>query len=124
MANPPLTPPITPRPGIMDIAAYVPGEAKLTGHAEPMQLAANENALGPPQSAIAAYNAVGASLHRYPEGAATALRNAIAEAQPIGGILYIGAANYASICCKRCSPNGKFGVRGIGLGHCGFRCFG
>jgi len=80
MANPPLTPPITPRPGIMDIAAYVPGEAKLAGHAEPMQLAANENALGPAKSAMAAYTDAGASLHRYPDGAATVLRNAIADA--------------------------------------------
>ena len=80
MANPPLTPPITPRPGIMDIAAYVPGEAKLAGHAEPMQLAANENALGPAKSAMAAYTEAGASLHRYPDGAATLLRNAIADA--------------------------------------------
>ena len=80
MANPPLTPPITPRPGIMDIAAYMPGEAKLDGHAEPMQLAANENALGPAKSAMAAYTEAGASLHRYPDGAATVLRNAIADA--------------------------------------------
>ena len=80
MANPPLTPPITPRPGIMDIAAYVPGEAKLAGHAEPMQLAANENVLGPAKSATAAYTEAGASLHRYPDGAATVLRNAIADA--------------------------------------------
>jgi histidinol-phosphate aminotransferase len=64
----------------MDIAAYVPGEAKLDGHAEPMQLAANENALGPAASAISAYQDAGASLHRYPDGASTTLRNAIAKA--------------------------------------------
>lgn len=71
--------PLTPRPGIMDIAAYVPGEAKLDGYAEPMQLAANENALGAAASAVAAYNAAGATLHRYPDGAATALRDTIAD---------------------------------------------
>lgn len=72
--------PLTPRPGIMDIAPYVPGEAKIAGHAEPAQLAANENALGPGKAAIEAYQAAANSLHRYPDGGATALTTAIGEA--------------------------------------------
>jgi histidinol-phosphate aminotransferase len=75
MANTPLT----PRPGIMDIAPYVPGEAKIPGQAEPAQLAANENALGPSAAAIAAYNAASQSLHRYPDGGAVELTKAIGE---------------------------------------------
>ena len=71
--------PLVPRPGIMDIAPYVPGEAKISGHSEPAQLAANENALGPSPAAVAAYNSAANSLHRYPDGGSTELTNAIGE---------------------------------------------
>lgn len=71
--------PITPRPGIMDIAPYVPGEAKIDGHAEPAQLAANENALGPGAAAVEAFSAGATSLHRYPDGGSLALTRAIGE---------------------------------------------
>ena len=56
--------PLTPQPGILDIAPYVPGEAKIAGHADPAQLAANENALGPDTAAIAAFGACARPLHR------------------------------------------------------------
>ncbi len=72
--------PIPPRPGIMDIAPYVPGEASIAGHATPAQLAANENALGPGQAAVDAYAAAGKSLHRYPDGNASKLIQAIGAA--------------------------------------------
>jgi histidinol-phosphate aminotransferase len=36
----------TPRPGILDIAHYVPGKAKIEGVEKPIKLSANENALG------------------------------------------------------------------------------
>jgi len=71
--------PLTPRPGIMEIAPYVPGEAKIAGHAEPAQLAANENALGPGAAAVDAYTAGAATLHRYPDGGALELTGAIGE---------------------------------------------
>ena len=71
---------LTPRPGIMELAPYVPGEARIAGHAEPAQLAANENALGPGAAAVAAYQAGAGSLHRYPDGGATALVQAIGKA--------------------------------------------
>ena len=35
-----------PKPGIMDIHAYVPGKSKAEGFAEPVKLSANENPLG------------------------------------------------------------------------------
>jgi histidinol-phosphate aminotransferase len=72
--------PLTPRPGIMEIAPYVPGEAMIAGHAHPAQLAANENALGPGADAISAYRAGADSLHRYPDSGALALTQAIADA--------------------------------------------
>lgn len=68
-----------PRPGIMDIAAYVPGGAKAPGAPNVHKLSSNESALGcSPQAAAAFVEAAGA-LHRYPDGTAVALREAIAK---------------------------------------------
>jgi histidinol-phosphate aminotransferase len=66
-----------PRPGILDIAPYVGGEAKITGVARPIRLASNESALGPSPKAMAAYLALAGEIHRYPEGSAEVLREAI-----------------------------------------------
>ncbi len=66
-----------PKPGIMDINAYVPGESVVPGGLKPIKLSSNETPLGPSPKAIEAYGAVGASLERYPDGAATELRKAI-----------------------------------------------
>ncbi len=68
-----------PRPGILDIAPYVPGDSKAAGHKDPIKLASNENALGPSPKALDAYRRLSESLHRYPDGAATDLRAAIAR---------------------------------------------
>ncbi len=67
----------TPRPGILDIAPYVPGEAALDGHARVVRLASNENPLGPSPRALSAYRNAGTALHRYPDGAALELRLAL-----------------------------------------------
>lgn len=66
-----------PRPGIMDIAPYVGGEAKLAGVAEVARLASNESALGPSPRAVATYQKVASELHRYPDGGAVELRAAL-----------------------------------------------
>ena len=66
-----------PRPGILDIAPYVGGDAKAEGLARPIRLASNESALGPSRKAVAAYRALAGEIHRYPEGSATELRAAI-----------------------------------------------
>jgi len=67
------------RPGIMEIAPYVGGEAEIPGMERVLRLASNENALGPSPRAIEAYRELSDSLHRYPDGGATALRKAIAD---------------------------------------------
>jgi len=67
-----------PRPGVLDIAPYVPGKSKATGGSKLHKLSSNETPLGPSPAAIAAYKAVADSLEHYPDGAATALREAIA----------------------------------------------
>lgn len=71
---------LQPRPGIMEIAAYVGGEAAIPGVEQVIRLASNENPLGPSARAVEAYRRAAEELHRYPEGGAVALRSAIAEA--------------------------------------------
>ena len=69
---------IEPRPGIMEIAPYVGGESSLPGVNRVIRLASNENPLGPSPAAVAGYLGLQDELHRYPDGGATALRQAIA----------------------------------------------
>jgi histidinol-phosphate aminotransferase len=66
-----------PRPGILDLAPYVGGEASIAGVERPIRLASNESALGPSPKAMAAYLALVGEIHRYPEGSAELLREAI-----------------------------------------------
>jgi histidinol-phosphate aminotransferase len=66
-----------PRPGILDIAPYVGGEATIAGVERPIRLASNESALGPSPKAMAAYRALASDIHRYPEGSSEVLREAI-----------------------------------------------
>ncbi|HML10299.1 MAG TPA: histidinol-phosphate transaminase [Stellaceae bacterium] len=68
-----------PGPGILDIAPYVGGDAKLEGFERPIRLASNESALGPSPKAIAAYRALANDIHRYPDGSADELRHALGE---------------------------------------------
>jgi histidinol-phosphate aminotransferase len=68
-----------PQPGILEIAAYVPGDSEVAGGKRPIKLSSNETPLGPSPQAIAAYQAAAATLERYPDGAATPLRRALAR---------------------------------------------
>ncbi len=70
-----------PQPGILDISPYVGGESKVQGVAKPARLASNENPLGPSPKAAEAYIRAAAELHRYPDGGASALRQAIGAHQ-------------------------------------------
>ncbi len=66
-----------PRPGVMAIEAYVPGKGKAPPGVKLHKLSSNETPLGPSPKAIAALRALD-ELERYPDGAATHLREAIA----------------------------------------------
>jgi len=66
------------RPGILDIAAYVPGDHALPGSGPVYKMSSNESPLGASPSAVEAYRALSSEMHRYPDGSATALRAAIA----------------------------------------------
>jgi histidinol-phosphate aminotransferase len=79
-----------PRPGILDIAAYVPGKEGAPGVARVFKLSANETPLGASPKAIAAFKAAGDELERYPDGQAKELRKAIAD---------VNGLNPANILC-------------------------
>src|SRR6476620_1975536 len=66
-----------PRPGVLEIDAYVPGKSSAPGVDKIFKLSSNETPLGPSPKAIAAYNAIGKHLEDYPDGSASELREAI-----------------------------------------------
>jgi histidinol-phosphate aminotransferase len=66
-----------PRPGVLDIEAYVPGKSSAPGVAKVFKLSSNETPLGPSPRAIEAYKGVALHLEDYPDGSAEALRQAI-----------------------------------------------
>ncbi|ABC24059.1 histidinol-phosphate transaminase [Rhodospirillum rubrum] len=66
-----------PRPGIMEISPYVGGESKLAGVDRIIKLSSNEGALGASPRVRDALIASAGEAHRYPDGNATALREAL-----------------------------------------------
>ncbi len=68
-----------PRPGILDIEAYVGGKAATAQGGPVAKLSANESPLGPSPHAIEAYRGLADALHRYPDGGSTRLRETLAQ---------------------------------------------
>ena len=69
----------TPRPGVLDIEAYVPGKSTAPGVAKVYKLSSNETPLGPSPKALESLKHA-SHLEDYPDGAATAIREAIGKA--------------------------------------------
>lgn len=67
-----------PRPGISTIRGFTPDHAKDPPPGS-IRLWANESSLGPSPKAIAAYHDAAATMLRYPDGSATAIRRALAD---------------------------------------------
>ena len=65
------------RPAIFDIDPYVPGRSKLPGAGPIIKLSSNETPLGASPKAAEAFREAAGKLDRYPDGAATALRDAL-----------------------------------------------
>lgn len=65
------------RPAIFEIEPYVPGRSKLPGTGPVIKLSSNETPLGASPAAIDAFREAAGRLDRYPDGSATALRDAI-----------------------------------------------
>jgi histidinol-phosphate aminotransferase len=76
--NKPLRP--VPKPGVMDIEAYVPGKSAAPAGVKLHKLSSNENPLGASPAAIEAVKALAEKMEFYPDGSATKLREAIAAA--------------------------------------------
>ena len=68
-----------PRPGVLDIAPYVPGTSALPGARPVIKLSSNETPFGPSPRAVEAYLAAAKHLSRYPDGSARPLREALAK---------------------------------------------
>lgn len=68
---------VMPRPSILSVEPYVGGESKIPGVNRIVKLSSNEGPFGPPPGAIEAIRAMAADAHRYPDGNATAIREAI-----------------------------------------------
>ncbi|WP_376098276.1 histidinol-phosphate transaminase [Roseomonas sp. CCTCC AB2023176] len=71
---------VMPRPSILSVEPYVGGESKVPGVNRIVKLSSNEGAFGPPPRAIDAISRMAEDAHRYPDGGATALREAIGRA--------------------------------------------
>ena len=85
---------LTPRPGVLDIAPYKGGESAAPGANRVFKLSANENPYGASPAAVEAFRACADRLADYPDGGATALREAIAEAEGLeAGRIVCGAGS-------------------------------
>ncbi len=76
--------PLNVHPDIAALSPYVPGKPidelqRELGLARIIKLASNENPLGPSPKALAVLNDGAPTLHRYPDGGAFKLRQALAE---------------------------------------------
>ncbi|MBL0318975.1 MAG: histidinol-phosphate transaminase [Alphaproteobacteria bacterium] len=72
--------PLKPLSSIYGITPYTPGKSKAAaGVSKIIKLSSNETPIGPSPKAIEAYNAAVKTLHRYPDGGSTQLRQAIAQ---------------------------------------------
>jgi len=68
---------VMPRPSILSVEPYVGGESKVPGVNRVIKLSSNEGAFGPPPGAIRAIAEAAREAHRYPDGGATAIREAV-----------------------------------------------
>jgi histidinol-phosphate aminotransferase len=69
-----------PRPGVLEIEAYVPGRSTTPHGGTVFKLSSNETPLGPSPQAVQAYRDVAKDLATYPDGSASALRATIGRA--------------------------------------------
>ena len=73
---------LKPQPHILGLQPYVPGKSLRDASPELpiLKLASNENPLGPSPAAVAVIQALAGKAHIYPDDAATALKQALADA--------------------------------------------
>ena len=66
-----------PRPGVLDIEAYIPGKSAASYAGKIYKLSSNETPLGASPRAIDAYKSVADKLELYPDGSSSRLRDTI-----------------------------------------------
>lgn len=91
-----------PKPGIMDIAPYVGGESKAAA-GRIIKLSSNESALGPSPKAVDALKSMASSMHRYPDGGCTELREALARKNNINPAQIVCGAGSDEIIAFLCN---------------------
>ena len=69
----------SPRAEILEIHPYIAGDSTVAGANRTVKLSSNEGAFGVPPGAQAAIKAAAEDVFRYPDGGATALRNALGK---------------------------------------------
>ncbi len=72
-----------PRDSVMSIPVYVPGKSKVKTDGPVHKLSSNETPLGASAKAVDAYRQIAGQLEYYPDGASTALREAIGDVHGI-----------------------------------------
>ncbi len=83
-----------PKPGILKIAPYVPGKSGIRPGQQAVKLSSNESPLGASPRATEAYQKAASRLADYPDGAATRLRETLAEMHGLeAGRIVIGAGS-------------------------------
>lgn len=97
-----------PQPGILDIAPYKGGEGSVPGVTKVRKLSSNETPIGPSPRAVAVYQKMAGELHRYPDGGADALRQALARhyGLPAENIVCTNGSDemISLICAAYCGP--------------------
>ena len=99
----------TAKPGVMGIKPYVAGASDLEGRDDIIKLSSNEGAFGPSPLAQEAYSVGALELHRYPDGGATELRQAIAEIHGLNAeqiVCGAGSDELISLLCNSYASEG------------------
>lgn len=89
--------------GVMEIAPYVGGESAIPGVDRIIKLSSNEGPFGPSDATSAAFETESKALHRYPDGSAIKLREAIAARYDLDAARIVcgaGSDELISLLCK------------------------
>jgi histidinol-phosphate aminotransferase len=111
-----------PRPEILTISPYVGGESSIPGVNRIYKLSSNEGAFGVPPMARQALKDVISETFRYPDGGATALRNAIGKRWGLDPVRIVCGAGSDDLLYQLCLAYGGPG-RDILMSEHGFTIF-
>ncbi len=112
-----------PRPEILRIEPYVGGESKAPGQNRTIKLSSNEGAFGVPPGAKRAAEALAGEQHRYPDGGALALRQAIGAKFELDPARIVCGAGSDDLIYQLCLAYGGPGTELIMSRH-GFSIYG